>query len=140
MGRSRTNPLANDQSRTRTRNPGCESDALTTRPCCLLIDAFALFFKGLELVLSQDTIQVDDHVTVVCEEDLEGSAMVTTVEELFSPSFPADSTVSKTYKWLLQNLQSLPHFEIVRATCCFFLRQVSLLYGQFIIATVFGCP
>ena len=59
--------------------------------------------------------------------------MVTTVEELFSPSFPADSTVSKTYKWLLQNLQSLPHFEIVRATCCFFLRQVSLLYGQFII-------
>ena len=118
----------------------CESDALTTRPRLLLIDAFALFFKGLELVLSQDTIQVDDHVTVVCEEDLEGSAMVTTVEELFSPSFPADSTVSKTYKWLLQNLQSLPHFEIVRATCCFFLRQVSLLYGQFIIATVFGCP
>lgn len=77
--------------------------------------------KGLELVLSQDAIQVDDHVTVVCEEELESGAMVTTVEELFSPSFPAG--VSKAYKWLLVNLQSLPHFETVRATCCYALRQ-----------------
>jgi len=85
------------------------------------------FSKGLELVLSQDAVQVDDHVTVVCEEELEGSAMVTTMEELFSPSFPAGSTVSKAYKWLLVNLPSLPHFETVRATCCFTLRQVTVL-------------
>ena len=65
-------------------------------------------------------------MTVVCEEELEGSAaMVTTMEELFSPTFHADSTVSKAYKWLLVNLPSLPHFETVRATCCFALRQVS---------------
>ena len=74
-------------------------------------------------MLSQDAIQVDDHVTVVCEEELESGAMVTTVEELFSPSFPAG--VSKAYKWLLVNLQSLPHFETVRATCCYALRQVN---------------
>ena len=80
-------------------------------------------FKGLELVLSQDTVQVDDHVTVVCEEELEGGAMVTTMEELFSPSFHAG--VSKAYKWLLVNLQKLSHFETVRATCCFSLRQVN---------------
>jgi len=84
------------------------------------------FFKGLELVLSQEAVQVDGHVTVVCEEELEGSAMVTTMEELFSPTFPAGSTVSKTFKWLLVSLPSLPHFDAVRATCCFALRQVSL--------------
>ena len=83
-------------------------------------------FKGLELVLSQGAVQVDDHVTVVCEEELEGGAMVTTMEELFSPSFPAGSAVSKAYKWLLVNLQSLPHFETVQSTCCFALRQVTL--------------
>lgn len=86
------------------------------------------FSKGLELVLSQETVQVDGHVTVVCEEELEGSAMVTTMEELFSPTFPAGSTVSKTFKWLLVNLPSLPHFDAVRATCCFALRQVSLYW------------
>lgn len=86
------------------------------------------FSKGLELVLSQETVQVDGHVTVVCEEELEGSAMVTTMEELFSPTFPAGSTVSKTFKWLLVNLPSLPHFDAVRATCCFTLRQVSLCW------------
>lgn len=85
------------------------------------------FSKGLELVLSQETVQVDGHVTVVCEEELEGSAMVTTMEELFSPTLPAGSTVSKTFKWLLVNLPSLPHFDAVRATCCFTLRQVRLL-------------
>ena len=69
---------------------------------------------------------MDGHVTVVCEEELEGSAMVTTMEELFSPTFPAGSTVSKTFKWLLVNLPSLPHFDAVRATCCFALRQVGL--------------
>lgn len=62
-------------------------------------------------------------MTVVCEEELEGGAMVTTMEELFSPSFPAG--VSKAYKWLLVNLQKLSHFETVRATCCFALRQVN---------------
>jgi len=84
-------------------------------------------------VLSQDAVQVDDHVTVVCEEELEGSAMVTTMEELFSPSFPAGSTVSKAYKWLLVNLPSLPHFETVRATCCFTLRQVTVLSVVFLL-------
>nr|XP_058960995.1 integrator complex subunit 1-like isoform X3 [Pocillopora verrucosa] len=79
--------------------------------------------KGLELVLSQDSIKVGDHVTVVCEEELEGDAMITTMEELFSPPFPTASTMTKTYKWLLVNLPSLPHFETVRATCCFALRQ-----------------
>ena len=87
------------------------------------------FSKGLELVLSQETVQVDGHVTVVCEEELEGSAIVTTMEELFSPTFPAGSTVSKTFKWLLVNLPSLSHFDAVRATCCFALRQVSLYCG-----------
>ena len=77
-------------------------------------------------MLSQEAVQVDSHVTVVCEEELEGSAMVTTMEELFSPTFPSGSTVSKTFKWLLVNLPSLPHFDAVRATCCFALRQVSL--------------
>lgn len=62
-------------------------------------------------------------MTVVCEEELEGGAMVTTMEELFSPSFHAG--VSKAYKWLLVNLQKLSHFETVRATCCFSLRQVN---------------
>jgi len=79
-------------------------------------------------VLSQEAVQVDSHVTVVCEEELEGSAMVTTMEELFSPTFPSGSTVSKTFKWLLVNLPSLPHFDAVRATCCFALRQVSLYF------------
>ena len=69
---------------------------------------------------------MDGHVTVVCEEQLEGSAMVTTMEELLSPTFPADSTVSKTFKWLLVNLPSLPHFDAVRVTCCLALSQVSL--------------
>ena len=64
-------------------------------------------------------------MTVVCEEELEGDAMITTMEELFSPPFPTASTMTKTYKWLLVNLPSLPHFETVRATCCFALRQVS---------------
>lgn len=82
--------------------------------------------KGLELVLSQEAVQLDGHVTVVCEEQLEGSAMVTTMEELLSPTFPTGSTVSKTFKWLLVNLPSLPHFDAVRATCCVALRQVSL--------------
>ena len=84
---------------------------------------FDPFAQGLELVLSQEAVQMDSHVTVVCEEELEGSAVVTTMEELFSP---ASSTVSKTYKWLLVNLPSLPHFETVRVTCCFALRQVGL--------------
>ena len=69
---------------------------------------------------------MDGHVTVVCEEQLEGSAMVTTMEELLSPTFPAGSTVSKTFKWLLVNLPSLPHFDAVRVTCCLALSQVSL--------------
>ncbi len=89
---------------------------------------FEPFTQGLELVLSQEAVQLDSHVTVVCEEELEGSAMVTTMEELFSPTFHAGSAVSKTYKWLLVNLPSLPHFETVRATCCFALRQVSLYW------------
>ena len=89
----------------------------------LFWNAYQPLLKGLELVLSQDTVQVDDHVTVVCEEELEGGAMVTTMEELFSPSFHAG--VSKAYKWLLVNLQKLSHFDTVRATCCFSLRQVN---------------
>ena len=95
-------------------------DLILMRPVCFQNPPS----KGLELVLSQDAAPVEDNVTVVCDEE-EGTALVTTVEEFSSPSFYTGSTLLNRYKWLLANLPTLPHFDSVRTTCCFALRQVS---------------